>query len=1108
MTHRTELQFTLILCALSLLLVFPPDVSAQPGLVSTRTVAPGVTHSAYVLSGPNTLDVLSVSLSNPLISMESYKPDGLTRTTLQAAANDREGHRVIGAINADFFSFETGWPTGNQVVNGVWAQGVAAARSHLAIDASGRPYIERLTFAGRIWAKDASSFVISSVNTNRAAGTLVVYTGFRGPSTETDGTGIECALAVLSPSIAAGDTLRAVVTTKVAGGNSTIPASTYILSAASGAPTTFVSTYVQIGDTIRLLLGTSPSLRSITQVLGGAGRILLGGRNVTDSMSTFEGIGTSFTGVRHPRTFVGFNKDTTTMYLCTVDGRQASSIGMTFAEMANFLLSIGAWDAFNFDGGGSTTMVVRDSIVNSPSDPAGERSVANSLQVISTAPTGSLHRLDIQPKRLELFQGGSGQFSASGFDEYYNPIPLPAGTSWEADPRIGSITGSGLLTASMTNDSGWVRVRWNTITDSAYVVVRLLKKLYVYPPCLVMVPGERVSLVTRAEDNTGRIVTLNNQHLSYSPTGSELNVDATGMVTARDFGMGQIHVQLDTLHATIAYDLRGTDTSIVIDRMGAPHAWDTTLVNVQRDAVQFTYSGEGTIPDTPAVKIQFSFPETAASILLSTNIPLAGRIDSIMLRVYGAGNADTLRFLLTDRDGERFQVTPTSAIGWNNEWRTFGVMMSRALPVAGGILDYPVTITGIRINIGRASASGGVISGTLLLDDLGAHYPVRTVAPQVLFDFESGIAGWLTPAGSNAAQLKGINISASSIAQSSERAYQGTYCGKWIFVDDATSTTDWDVRMTRGQNSDLGSMLRGSYVGAWVYAGGETSTQLQIAIRDGNGLICAGPLFPVRHYGWKLIGTKLDESLFAPYLTAGKITDAGNKFNGFRLRGANAALSGQTRTVYIDKLVTSALTVPTGFIAFTAEWNTPLARLHWTVNSEISINRYAVERGSGGIFAEIGSQAGQGNIDTTMQYEVVDTPPAGSVVQYRIRQITNDGGQELSQTLVVNTAANSVGPEGALPERYELLQNYPNPFNPSTTFAYALPTDSYVRLMVFNTLGQTVAEVVNELQRAGYHQQTWSPALASGVYFYRIEANGVSSPHEEFLETKALVYVK
>ncbi|MCC6396075.1 MAG: phosphodiester glycosidase family protein [Bacteroidetes bacterium] len=1062
----------------------------------------------FVLPGPNTLDVLAVSLDNPFITLESYKPDGLTRTTLQSAANDREGHRVIGAVNADFFSFETGWPVGNQVVNGTWAHGVHAVRSHLAIDTAGQPFIERLAFSGRIRARDGSSFAVSSVNTNRAAGTLVVYTGFRGPTTETDGTGMECVLTFLSPSVAAGDTLSAIVTTKVPGGDSDIPASACILSAAAGAPTTFVTNSLNIGDTVQLYLGFTPPLRSILQVLGGAGRFLLDGRNVTDSMSTFEGIGPSFTAVRHPRTFVGFNRDTTTIYLCTVDGRQSSSIGMTFAEMADFLLSIGAWEGFNFDGGGSTTMVVRGDVVNSPSDPAGERSVANSLQVISTAPLGSLHRLDLQPKRVELFQGGSRQFTASGFDEYYNPIALPPAVDWECSPSLGSISASGHFTAALTNDSGWVFVRWNTVVDSAFVVSRVLSALRVYPTCLVMVPGEQVTLVALARDNAGSSFTLDNRHLSFFPTGIHINADATGLITARDFGTGQLSIQLDTLHAAIPYDLRGTDTSIVIDPMESLSSWDTTLTGLQQGDVQVTLSGDHGAPGASAMKIEFAFPEAKASVMLNTSMPLSGRIDSLVLRVFGSGNADTIRFLVKDKDNQSFQVTPTSAIDWAGEWRTLGVVMSRAIPLGGGTLDYPVTVTGIRIDPGRANLSGGTIAGTLLLDDLGAHYPLRTVAPQVLFDFESGVGGWLTPAQSNAAQLKGINIAASSLAQSADRAYQGSYCGKWTFVDDASSGVDWDVRMTRGTSSDLGSMLRGSYVGAWVYAEGETSTQLQIAIRDGNGQICAGPLFPVRHYGWKLIGTKLDEDLFAPYLTSGKITDAGNKFNGFRLRGSDAVLSGQSRTVYIDKLVTSALTVPTGFIAFTAEWSAPLVRLHWAVNSEISINRYAVERGTGTAFEEIMSQAGRGNIDTTIHYEVMDTPPAGTVVHYRIRQITNDGGQELSQTIVVNTASNSVGPGSDVPESYQLLQNFPNPFNPSTTFGFALPVDSHVRLVVYNTLGQVVAEVLNSVRRAGYHRQVWSPSLASGVYFYRMEANGVNDSQSRFLDTRAMVYVK
>jgi exopolysaccharide biosynthesis protein len=99
----------------------------------------------------------------------------------------------------------------------------------------------------------------------------------------------------------------------------------------------------------------------------------------------------AFLGARHPRTFIGIDRDTTKMFLCTVDGRQPGSIGMNYREMADFLLSIGVWHATNLDGGGSTTMVVQGKIVNSPSDKKGERPVANSLQIVKLGPASSTH---------------------------------------------------------------------------------------------------------------------------------------------------------------------------------------------------------------------------------------------------------------------------------------------------------------------------------------------------------------------------------------------------------------------------------------------------------------------------------------------------------------------------------------------------------------------------------------------------------------------------------------------------------------------------------------------------------------------------------------------
>jgi choice-of-anchor B domain-containing protein len=85
------------------------------------------------------------------------------------------------------------------------------------------------------------------------------------------------------------------------------------------------------------------------------------------------------------------------------------------------------------------------------------------------------------------------------------------------------------------------------------------------------------------------------------------------------------------------------------------------------------------------------------------------------------------------------------------------------------------------------------------------------------------------------------------------------------------------------------------------------------------------------------------------------------------------------------------------------------------------------------------------------------------------------------------------------PLDFSLYQNYPNPFNPSTTIKFSIPSGEFVKLSVFNSIGELAAELVNEALEAGTHTYTFSPAnaadgkhLSSGIYFARLTAGSFS----------------
>ncbi len=394
----------LVACVLA---AAPAALPAQRGdTVATRRLAPGVTYSSIVdPRGPWTMHLVRVDLRRGDLAIRAARAQGQLRgrerTSEMSRRAEVDGDTVLAAVNADFFDLASGENENNQVLAGEWWKGLKVTASpydtydnphvQLAVDARDHATIGRFILDGSARA-GATRIPILTVNANPAGSYegSALYTSRFGPVTPRDTTR-KAAEAPLASAGRRGDTLLFVRRGAVAPGTGTaIPADGAVLSA-YGARAEQVRA-LAAGDTVRVMLSLLPRLprgAAPVTVIGGWPRILESGRSVSADAATLEGTISRNAEMRHPRTAAGVSRDGRELLLLTVDGRSENSGGATLVELAGILRRLGAWDAMNFDGGGSTTMVVRGRVVNAPSDSTGERAVGNALLVVRTRSRGT-----------------------------------------------------------------------------------------------------------------------------------------------------------------------------------------------------------------------------------------------------------------------------------------------------------------------------------------------------------------------------------------------------------------------------------------------------------------------------------------------------------------------------------------------------------------------------------------------------------------------------------------------------------------------------------------------------------------------------------------------
>lgn len=186
--------------------------------------------------------------------------------------------------------------------------------------------------------------------------------------------------------------------------------------------------------------------------------------------------------------------------------------------------------------------------------------------------------------------------------------------------------------------------------------------------------------------------------------------------------------------------------------------------------------------------------------------------------------------------------------------------------------------------------------------------------------------------------------------------------------------------------------------------------------------------------------------------------------------------------------------IPVELTSFSAAHHNSEVVLNWKTATETNNYGFDIERRTNnGEFSKIGFVKGSGSTASVSSYTFTDKSAASGNYAYRLKQIDLDGSVNYSKEVSVNTAT---------VKNFNLAQNYPNPFNPSTVINYTIPSAGHVTLKVYNVIGNQIATLVNQKQEAGTYNVMFtmnSDKLASGVYFYKLEAGSYSATKKMIL---------
>ncbi|MCZ2390822.1 MAG: phosphodiester glycosidase family protein [Acidobacteria bacterium] len=368
---------------LSLLFALIATAAAAAAGQEFSEIRPGVEYArmSRVIGGKNVnFNLLRLDLKKVRLDVVHAMDSAIgTETTSSLAVR----HNAVAAVNAGFFRLDNSLWAGDaagvlKIDGELLSESVQDRTALLIINSKTQTAVSFGPLRVGVGFRDGSSVPIAGINRERKSDEAVKYTPEFNTTTLTDNSGVEI--------VVRNGKVTAIFDGK---GSTEIPCDGSVISATGSARAKLLAN-TKVGDKIKMTTvfpagskdaridRISDAFSAAEDVTNGVPRLIRDGK--IDITWKQEGASKAFVETRHPRTAVANLKDGRFLML-TADGRSEASAGIDLYDLADLLLELGAVDALNLDGGGSTTMYLDGKVVNSPSDKNGERKIGDALIV-------------------------------------------------------------------------------------------------------------------------------------------------------------------------------------------------------------------------------------------------------------------------------------------------------------------------------------------------------------------------------------------------------------------------------------------------------------------------------------------------------------------------------------------------------------------------------------------------------------------------------------------------------------------------------------------------------------------------------------------------------